>query len=119
MWQTDTRWFDVAVVMSIFAVGSVVFGKFEQHKPRWRRVLKQLVVLAIMVALSSFAGRAWSFGLIGVMGLAALYVHLVWLPSHGINGITAEPYDAYLALVTRKRRDGRPAADRPSPGGDG
>ena len=27
MWRTDTLWFDVAVVMTIFAVGSILFGQ--------------------------------------------------------------------------------------------
>ena len=35
MWSIESRWFDVAVVMSIFAVGNILFGHFEQHKPRW------------------------------------------------------------------------------------
>ena len=32
MWSTDTLWFDVAVVMTIFAIGSILFGRFEEHK---------------------------------------------------------------------------------------
>ena len=34
MWRTDVLWFDVAVVMTIFAVGSILFGRFEEHKSR-------------------------------------------------------------------------------------
>ncbi len=56
MWNTESAWFDVAVVMSIFAIGSVLFGRFEQHKPRWRRVLKQVVVLAVVLLLERYAG---------------------------------------------------------------
>jgi hypothetical protein len=103
MWRTDTWWFDVAVVMSIFAVGSVLFGRFEQHKPRWRRVLKQVVVLGVVLLLEATAGRAWALGILVAPLLAAAYVHLVWLPKHGINGWTAEPYDAYLKLITKRR----------------
>src|SRR5688500_11510157 len=51
MWRADTLWFDVAVVMTIFAVGGILFGRFEQHKPRWRRVLKVVVVLAVILVL--------------------------------------------------------------------
>lgn len=102
MWRTDTLWFDVAVVMSIFAVGSVLFGRFEQHKPRARRVLKQIIVTAIVVAVDATAGRAWAFGVLAVPLVVAAYVHLVWLPRHGINGWTAEPYDKYLALVNSR-----------------
>ena len=35
--------------------------------------------------------------------VAAAYVHLVWLPKHGINGWTAEPRDRYLELMERRR----------------
>jgi hypothetical protein len=29
MWRTDTLWFDVAVIMLIFGVGGILFGRFE------------------------------------------------------------------------------------------
>lgn len=104
MWRTDTPWFVVALIMSIFAVGGVCFGRFEQHKPRWRRVLKQVLVLAVFVTLERLAGRVGVYALLGLAGVAFAYVHGWWLPRRGINGWTAEPYDRYLALVTR---DGR------------
>jgi hypothetical protein len=104
MWRTETWWFDVAVVMSIFAVGSVLFGRFEQHKSRGRRLLKQLVVLTIVLLLEVTAGRVWAFGVLALPLFGAAYVHLVWLPKRGINGWTAEPYDKYLTLVTGRNR---------------
>ena len=61
MWRTDTLWFDVAVVMTIFAVGSILFGRFEEHKPRARRVIKVAIVLAVTVLLSATAGRLWAY----------------------------------------------------------
>ena len=61
VWHTDTLWFDVAVVMTIFAFGNVLFGRFEEHKPRGRRVLKVALVLAVTVLLSATAGRAWAY----------------------------------------------------------
>ena len=105
MWHTDTLWFDVAVVMTIFAFGSVLFGRFEEHKPRGRRVLKVALVLAVTVLLSATAGRAWAYGVLAVPLLGADWVHLYWLPKHGISGWTAEPRDKYLELLeSRKRR---------------
>ena len=99
MWRTDTLWFDVAVVMTIFAVGSILFGRFEEHKPRSRRVLKVAGVLAVILALSATIGRLWAYGVLMLPLLAAAWVHLYWLPKHGINGWTAEPRDKYLELV--------------------
>ena len=40
MWNTRTVWFDIAVVMSVFAVGNILFGHFEEHKPNALRLLK-------------------------------------------------------------------------------
>jgi hypothetical protein len=104
MWNLDTRWFDVAVVMSIFAVGSVLFGRFEEHKPRGRRLTKVALVLVVTLAVASWAGRAWAYGLLAVPLLGAAWVHLVWLPRHGVSGWTGEPRDRYLALVQRRGR---------------
>jgi hypothetical protein len=105
MWNINTRWFDIAIIMSIFAVGGVMFGRFEMHKPWWRRVLKQVVVVLGIVTIAETLGRPWAYGFLGLVACAAAIVHLWWLPKHGINGLTAEPYDKYLALVTRRRGD--------------
>ncbi len=100
MWSIDTPWFDVAVVMSIFAFGNALFGRFEEHKPRGRRVLKIALVTAIFAGVVATAGRVWGYALLSLPLIAAAWVHMVWLPKHGINGWTAEPRDKYLELVT-------------------
>lgn len=102
MWSIETRWFDVAVVMTIFAIGSVLFGRFEEHKPRVRRLAKVAIVVVVTLAVAELAGRLWAYGLLAVPLVGAGWVHLVWLPRHGVNGWTAEPRDRYLALVTRR-----------------
>jgi hypothetical protein len=106
VWQIDTLWFDVAVVMTIFAIGSILFGRFEEHKPRGRRLLKTAIVLVVTLALSATVGRVWAYSLLCLPLLAAAWVHLYWLPKHGINGWTAEPRDKYLELVHARRRRG-------------
>jgi hypothetical protein len=103
MWRTDTLWFDVAVVMAIFAVGNILFGHFEQHRPPWRRLLKVAVVLAVTVTLSATVGRVWAYGVLALPLAGAAYVHLWWLPKHGVNGLTGEPRDRYLELVRGRR----------------
>ena len=30
-------WIDVAVMASMFAVGNILFGHFEERTPKWRR----------------------------------------------------------------------------------
>lgn len=99
MWQTNTLWFEIAIVMAIFAIGSILFGHFEAHKPKWQRLLKVMAMAVIVVALSLFLGRAWAFGFLALPLLGAAWVHLWWLPRNGVNGWTAEPRDRYYELI--------------------
>lgn len=103
MWETNTHWFDVALVMGIFAVGSVLFGHFEEHKPKLRRLLKVAVVLAVVVGLAATVGRVWAYTVLAIPLIGAAVIHLWWLPKNGINGWTGEPKDKYLELVKAKR----------------
>jgi hypothetical protein len=97
--NTWPYWFELAVVLGIFAVGNILFGHFEAGRPKWRRVLKVAWVSAIMVGVSAWAGRSWFFGLLALMSLVVLLIHGWWLPfRHGINGWTAEPREKYYAL---------------------
>jgi hypothetical protein len=94
----DSLWFEVAVVTSIFAFGGFFFGHFEERTPRWMRVLKLLLFVAVVVGLSAFVGRAWAFGVLGLVLIGVVYIHAIWLPSKGINGWTGEPKDKYYEL---------------------
>ena len=99
MWTIDTVWFDVAVVMSIFAIGNICFGHFEEHRPKWRRLLKVVLVLAIVIGVSSAWGRQWAYGLLAIPMFAAVLIHAWWLPKNGVNGWTGEPKQTYYELI--------------------
>jgi hypothetical protein len=103
MWETDVLWFETTVVLGIFAVGSILFGHFEEHKPKWRRLLKVVIVLVVVLTLSATVGRAAALGLLAIPMLAGLVVHAWWLPRHGINGWTGEPKDRYYELIGHKK----------------
>ena len=91
-------WFEIAVVSTVFAVGNILFGRFEEGTPRWRRLLKLVITLALAVGVSSYFGRVWFWAFLGVILLPAVYIHGWWLPSKGVNGWTAEPRDRYYEL---------------------
>jgi hypothetical protein len=91
-------WFEVALVATIFAIGNIVFGHFEELTPKWRRVLKVFVVLAITRAITTQFGHAWAFAFIGALLVAFVVVHLWWLPRKGVNGLTGEPRARYHEL---------------------
>ena len=91
-------WFEIAVVANIFAVGNILFGHFEVGTPRWRRLLKMVLVMGIALALSHFAGRVWFWVFLGGLLLPAVYIHVWWLPRRGVNGWTGEPKQRYYEL---------------------
>ena len=68
------------------------------------RLAKVAVVLGITLGLSITVGRVWGLGWLLLPLAAAAYVHLRWLPKHGVNGWTGEPRDRYLALVAARKR---------------
>ena len=110
MWRTDTYWFEVAIATTVLMLGHLYFGRFEEHRPRWRRLLKSLLLVVIMVGTTAWAGRVWMFVVLGVIAVGVLIIHAWWLPRQGVNGWTAEPRDRYYALVgldpAGKSRDG-------------
>jgi len=91
-------WFDIALLSALFAIGNILMGHFEEGTPNWRKVLKLFVATTILVVLWTFLGRwaVWSF--FGLLFLVVLYIHLIWLPKHGIHGWTGEPKDKYYEL---------------------
>lgn len=103
MWQADSLWFEVAIVMTIAGIGSILVGHFEEHKPKWRRLLKIAIILAAVLTVSATLGRIWAFGLLALLLLVVLFLHAWWLPKHGVNGWTGEPRERYYELIGHKR----------------
>lgn len=91
-------WFEVSVVATGFAIGNILFGHFEEGTPKWRRLLKFVIVVGLTVGTSSLAGRRWAFLILALALIAPLVIHLWWLPKHGINGWRGEPKDKYYEL---------------------
>ena len=91
-------WFEVALVATIFAIGNILFGHFEAQTPKWRRVLKVILMLVATRIVSTEFGRPWSFLFIALPVAIALIIHGWWLPRNGINGWTGEPKARYYQL---------------------
>ena len=97
-------WREVIIVASIFALGNILFGHFEEGVPTWRRIAKFFLALGVVVLVSAAAGRVWAFALIGVALAGAAVIHGWWLPRHGINGWPGEPKENQYQLRGWKRR---------------
>ena len=91
-------WFEVAVITTIFAVGNILFGHFEEGSPKWRRILKIFLFIVITILLTETLGRLWFYVMLALMAIAVLFIHGWWLPKHGINGWTGEPQEKYYEL---------------------
>jgi len=99
MWTTDSRWFDVAAFSTLWAVLTVAFGHFEQHKPAWRRLAKFAALLSLLLVLIETAGRLWAYVSLGVLLTAGGWIHFTVLSQRGINGWTGEPREKFEALL--------------------
>lgn len=83
---------------SIFAVGNILLGHFEERTPRWRRVAKFVALTALAVGLSAAWGRGAFYALLGVAAAAFAVVHGWWLPRQGVHGWSGEPRERYYRL---------------------
>ena len=95
MWDTNSLWFEIAIVSIFFLFGHIFLGHFEERSPKWRKILKYFLTVVIMIALSIFFGRTTAFIILGLTSIPIFYVHAILLPRKGINGWTGEPKSKY------------------------
>ena len=95
MWNTNTLWFEISVVTLLFLFGNIFLGHFEERSPKWRKLVKYLITVAVILSLSIFFGRKVSLLILGLTLVPVVYVHAVLLPRKGINGWTGEPKSKY------------------------
>jgi hypothetical protein len=100
IWGTETIWLDLAVFLFVVLVSHILLGHFEDYKPKWRRILKVIIGMALFLAVLTAFGRVWGWlTFIVPIVVGGVVVHGWWLPKHGINGWTGEPRQKYLELV--------------------
>jgi hypothetical protein len=96
MWTTESLWLEIAVVSTIYALGNILMGHFEERASKIRRVGKYLLTLLLVCCISVCFGRTISMILLSLFIFPLLYVHGYYLPKKkGINGWTGEPKSKY------------------------
>ncbi len=96
MFNTDSLWFEIAIVSIIYALGNILMGHFEERTPKARRVGKYIMTLLIVCAISFYCGRLLSMSFLAIFIIPLLYIHCYFLPKKkGINGWTGEPKSKY------------------------
>jgi hypothetical protein len=74
----------------------MVFGHFEEHTPKWRRVSKYILILIMICLISYYLGRTVAMMFLALSILPILYIHGYYLPKKkGINGWSGEPKSKY------------------------
>lgn len=91
------------IVVSGWLAGNVLFRAFERHVSVRKRVAKLAVILVVLYGVGMIGGRWAMYGLLLVMAAGMTVLHAWWFPKHGVNGVTAEPYDRYLRLIGKTR----------------
>jgi hypothetical protein len=95
---TNSLWFEIALLSSLYALGQIFFANFAMQTPKWRRAIKFIFFTVLACVLSGLFGRVWFFVVFGFLLGALIVIHAWWLPKHGINGLTGEPKEKYYAL---------------------
>jgi hypothetical protein len=91
-------WFELALASMLLCAGIIIFGRFEERTPKWRKLLKIAIFLGITARLATSAGRPWALGWIAFAGVLGLSVHFLWCRRNGIDPWTAEPWGRYSEL---------------------
>lgn len=95
MLQTNTIWFEISIVTVVILFGHIYFGHFEERSPKWRKTVKYLVTVFLIVTISLVVGRVYAFIVFGLLFIPVIYIHGILLPKKGINGWTGEPKSRY------------------------
>jgi hypothetical protein len=95
MWQTNSLWFEVAIVSMVYALGHIFFGHFEERTPSSRKFTKYVVTMIIILGLSIWLGRTVAMVFLSLWIIPLVYIHGIYLPKKGINGWTAKPRSKY------------------------
>jgi len=81
----------------------LAFNNFEKHVSIQRRITKLFIVVGILAVIGILFGRYAFWGVITLMAIGQIYLHGWYFPKHGINGLTAEPYDKYLETIEKMK----------------
>jgi hypothetical protein len=98
---------DILLVLAGVLVGNLVFNNFEKHLPWTRRIVKHGVLWLVLVGVRALLG---GWGLVVALALLTagqIVLHAWWFPKNGVNGLTAEPHEVYLALISKMKNKGR------------
>ena len=95
---------EILIVLAIASTAYFfVFNNFEKHLAAQKRVTKLFIVIGILAVIGILFGRVAFWGVIILMTIGQVYLHGWYFPQRGINGLTAEPHDKYLEVISKMK----------------
>lgn len=88
---------ELSVLLGLGLLGSEIFAPFEVETPRWRKILKWSILIAITLSSYRYIGHWALLPPIG-LGSLGLVFHFVWCRKNGIHPIRATPRRRYYEL---------------------
>ena len=95
---------EILIVLTIASIAYfLVFNNFEKHLPIQKRISKLFMFVGVLAVIGILFGRFAFWSVIALMTIGQIYLHGVYFPRHGINGLTAEPHDKYLEVIEKMK----------------
>ncbi len=88
---------ELYVLLAIAILGTSVFAVFEVETPRWRKVLKWVIVSGLTIGLYYLIGHL-ALILPALGAVVGCTGHVWWCRRHGIHPIHATPRKKYYEL---------------------
>ena len=96
-------YFDIALYVSIWVGAQIAFHGYEAHVSLAKRITKFLVLSCLLFAIYRYAGRAYFYGVLGLLSVGIGILHGYWFHyKHGIHWRKAEPREKYYQLIGKK-----------------
>jgi len=95
VWNTESLWVEVSVISLFLLLGHIFFGHFEERSPKFRKLVKAILTIILVIGLSVYFGRTIAFVVMALWLIPIVYIHGIWLPKKLINGWTGEPKTRY------------------------
>ncbi len=92
--------FDILILILGWLIAQLAFNGYENHVPVAKRIIKFLIILAILTAIRLQFGRVPFFSILSIMTIGIATLHGYWFHyRNGIHWRTAEPKEKYFQLI--------------------
>ncbi len=79
-------------------IGNSLFGKFESETPWWKKLMKWMLILLLILSSAHFFGATIALITLALLYVASLSFHFYWCRKHGIHPLHATPRKKYYQL---------------------